>query len=150
MNRLAWLAVVCPTLLLGCTGKKPLPPCSKPPCVFVRLDTFSHDADGKNIVVSNDTMVYNLTCDSKQSSCITPLADTYYEYIDSGDKLDTLKSFIGEYPKGDTVALMPTQGKVGIYVLWEAHRKKKGAERPYFGGFKGGSARSSELTARIV
>jgi hypothetical protein len=90
----------------------------------VRLDKFSNDPTGKNIIVSNETMVYELTCERKQDTCITPLPDIDYEYIDRGDKLASMKSLFGEYPRGDTVVLLPPTGKPGIYVLWEAHRKE--------------------------
>jgi hypothetical protein len=92
----------------------------------VRLERFTMDPAGKNIVVSNDTMVYTLTCNPKQDTCITPLPDTDYQYIDRGEKLETLKSFLGSYTKGDTVGLVPENGSPGIYVLWEAHRNQEG------------------------
>jgi hypothetical protein len=102
-------------------------PCTtKPPCgPMVRLDKFAMDGDGRlTITVSSDTMVYTLLCSKKQGNCFVPSETFTYELIDNGEKLKVMIDFLGEYTKGKTVALYPPDGKeVGIYALWEAHRK---------------------------
>lgn len=93
---------------------------------IVRLVRFSHDGkSGKLVIVESNTAIYELTCDTNEKSCMTPSADTDYEYVDHGKQLDTLKSFIGEYPHGDTVGLVSKQtgGGVGMYALVAVSKK---------------------------
>jgi hypothetical protein len=96
-------------------------PWSDTETVYLESGT-THDVDDTRIFnVVSKTHRYALLCDITQRSCILPKDNEAYRLIDKGEKLATLKDFIGEYHKGQTVFLMPTNGKdVGCYRLTEA------------------------------
>jgi hypothetical protein len=109
------------------------PVCSKPPCVFVHVDSVSYYDPSdlqmqkpgvslpQYVVVSNSEGTYLLKCYPWDQYCKVPTTNGSYEFISTGEKwVTSAKDLFGGRPGEKDAFLRAAGGFLGVYQL-EAH-----------------------------